>query len=158
MPSPPKKPRNTPKPKVLTLTQFQLEIFKKEFPRHSTKAALQVGSKVELTPYQLEIMRRRERNEKARLRIAEKRAAVKALPPDEQDWAARERVYKAKYIKGNRKLLAARAAKKRDRLYIERYGVDSILARDRARYKKRVEREIKQGLRDPDPMSDNDSE
>ncbi|KAJ6567624.1 hypothetical protein DFH09DRAFT_1314141 [Mycena vulgaris] len=99
------------------LNAFQLEALKKMFPMTANAAAAIDGSSgVDLTEHQLQrvsiplriiyphtpifhrVLKKQEHNEKARIRIAKRRAELKARSSDEQEaHAEKERAYKAKY-------------------------------------------------------------
>ncbi|KAJ7202273.1 hypothetical protein GGX14DRAFT_654054 [Mycena pura] len=71
-------------------------------------------------------IQRLERNEQARLRMAQKRAELKSRPFEEQALVAqRNRAYQATYREKKRQELAQREADRRCRLYLERFGPDA---------------------------------
>ncbi|KAJ6452138.1 hypothetical protein C8R47DRAFT_1229560 [Mycena vitilis] len=119
------------KPKLTQLNPVQLALFKKNFPIAANAVA--DSSSVELTSHQLK-----------------KRAELKSLSIQEQEaHAEKERVYAANYRETHRVKLAIKSVKRRNQIFIETHGRQAFAARRRARYQRRIEREIKLGLRDP---------
>ncbi|KAJ7638093.1 hypothetical protein B0H17DRAFT_1216878 [Mycena rosella] len=84
--------------KNVKFSQDQVKVFKEIFPITAAAAAVNSSSEVALTDHQLKILKHKERNEKARIHMANKCAAAKTLTPAEQEaFTAKERAYKAKY-------------------------------------------------------------
>ncbi|KAJ7901030.1 hypothetical protein B0H14DRAFT_3422939 [Mycena olivaceomarginata] len=78
------------------------------------------------TSHELKAQRRAERNEKARLRMARKRAELKSRPLEEQQIAAeRTKAYQATYHKKHRNDLRLGEERRRIALYKARYGPDT---------------------------------
>ncbi|KAJ7140435.1 hypothetical protein C8R46DRAFT_1046936 [Mycena filopes] len=124
------------------------------------------------TEYQLMLQREHEREmreqvrrEKARVRIAMKRAALRCAPQEDQDAAAeRERVYQAtyrerrvSYLVENRSDLAIWEAQRRIDVYVSKHGKDAYLAYARAKRDRRRRAQAKQraanGFVDDQPIS-----
>ncbi|KAJ7631460.1 hypothetical protein DFH06DRAFT_1337867 [Mycena polygramma] len=147
--------------KNVKLTDFQLTAFRESFPiaAKTQSHALVWG---DLTPHQLKVVKQKDRNEKARLRIAKRRADVKDLPSAEQkSYAEKQQAYKANYRAKHRRKLAADLEKRRYQILREKGGPgEVIIARRaaRARRENRINREIKQGLRDLDVFAGEESE
>ncbi|KAJ7714668.1 hypothetical protein DFH07DRAFT_974408 [Mycena maculata] len=125
---------------TVDLTTFQLKAFQASFPlsagtapRPTLDTSAGERTPVELTAHQVKVLRHKDRNEKARIRMAEKRAALKKRPEEDQEaYAQRQRAYRAAY---------------REKLFIEKFGRQAFLAKRRTRFKKRVEQELKAGVR-----------
>ncbi|KAJ7126218.1 hypothetical protein C8R44DRAFT_734104 [Mycena epipterygia] len=80
-------------------------------------------SSKKLTDYEIGLQRHLAKNEKARLRMARKRAELKARPLTEQLLAAeRERAYQATYREKNRRDLAIWERQRRHAVYKARFG------------------------------------
>ncbi|KAJ7822091.1 hypothetical protein B0H14DRAFT_3471014 [Mycena olivaceomarginata] len=78
------------------------------------------------TSHELKAQRRAEWNEKARLRMARKRAELKSCPLEEQQIAAeRTKVYQATYHEKHRNDLRLGEERRRITLYKARYGPDA---------------------------------
>ncbi|KAK6985139.1 hypothetical protein R3P38DRAFT_3230799 [Favolaschia claudopus] len=79
------------------------------------------------TEYQILLQRHLDRNEKARVRMARRRAALKAGPPAEQQAAAeREREYQNEYRIGHRQLLRDLDLARRLNKYRDTYGPEAL--------------------------------
>ncbi|KAJ7440226.1 hypothetical protein FB451DRAFT_1191679 [Mycena latifolia] len=107
-----------------------------------------------LTLYQIETQRRAERNEKSRIRMAQKRAELKARPLEEQEEAAeRERGYQAKYRERHRRSLRLWESLRRLALYEERYGSEACAEYEKAMLERkktaRARRKAKARAREP---------
>ncbi|KAJ6549700.1 hypothetical protein B0H19DRAFT_1236984 [Mycena capillaripes] len=86
------------------------------------------------------IQRHLERNERARLRMARKRAELKLRPVEEQERAAeRSRVYRARYRQRFRhhEAVLRGESERRRKIYIQRYGEEA--------YKEYAERRERKG-------------
>ncbi|KAJ7144886.1 hypothetical protein C8R43DRAFT_953679 [Mycena crocata] len=126
------------------LTNFQLAAFKKKFPLTANTADADTCWE-ELTPHQRETLKKEERRDKARTRMAKKRAEVRALDPEAQEaFLQKEREYKATYRE-------KKAEQRRNKLIVETFGPKELGRRRVARIKKRLARDIKEGRRDPHP-------
>ncbi|KAJ7459204.1 hypothetical protein B0H11DRAFT_1924522 [Mycena galericulata] len=147
------------KSKVTNLTHLQLKAFEKKFPlsaRKAKKAKATQATPEDITAHQWAIIKKQERNEKARIRMAKrwttfsKRAALKAASAEEQAaFVQSQRAYEAKYRAGHRRHLAVKAERRRNRKYKEEFGQKAFITKRKLAYEKRVQQEIKQGLRDP---------
>ncbi|KAJ7477125.1 hypothetical protein B0H11DRAFT_2234602 [Mycena galericulata] len=108
-----------------------------------------------LTDYEIQMKRKEERREKARLRMARIRAELKTRPLHEQELAAaRARAYQATYRAKHRENLRLWEAERRIAVYKAKFGHEAYLAyvkarRDRKRraYYKRM---AKAGLSEED--------
>ncbi|KAK7020078.1 hypothetical protein R3P38DRAFT_3198681 [Favolaschia claudopus] len=93
------------------------------------------------TEYQILLQRHLDRNEKARVRMARKRAALKAGPVESQRIAAeRERGYQSHYRAGHRELLRDLDLARRmseHRKYEELYGHEALIAYAEGRKERR---------------------
>ncbi|KAJ7432732.1 hypothetical protein FB451DRAFT_1572937 [Mycena latifolia] len=86
------------------------------------------------TEYELAVQRRQARNEKARLRMASKRAELRTRPLEEQAQAAEiNKKYQATYREKNRRDLRIWEAQRRAGLYMARYGPEAYREYDLAR-------------------------
>ncbi|KAJ7799712.1 hypothetical protein B0H14DRAFT_3431461 [Mycena olivaceomarginata] len=143
--------------KLTRLNAFQLEVFRENFPIAARVAG--DSTVVWLTQHQLKLIKQKERNEKARIRMAKKREEIRSLASEQQEeYAAKDRAYKATYRKKNREKLAVDASQRRTQIFVEKNGIAEFHARRRARHERRVERAIKLGYRDPSPRAHEDSE
>ncbi|KAJ7830020.1 hypothetical protein B0H14DRAFT_3465213 [Mycena olivaceomarginata] len=104
--------------------------FKDNFP--IAARACDVVFQSDLTPHQLKVVKHKERNEKARVRIAKKRAELKTLAPDVQEaYIEKARGYKAKYRETHCKALAMKTEVRRRKIYKEQYGMKALVAKCR---------------------------
>ncbi|KAJ7301782.1 hypothetical protein DFH08DRAFT_943532 [Mycena albidolilacea] len=72
------------------------------------------------------IQRHLERNERARIRMARKRAELKLRPVEEQERAAeRSRVYRARYRQRHHQAVLRGESERRRKIYIQRYGEEA---------------------------------
>ncbi|KAJ7205391.1 hypothetical protein C8J57DRAFT_1481820, partial [Mycena rebaudengoi] len=86
------------------------------------------------------LQRHLERNERARLRMARKRAELKLCPVEEQERAAeRSRVYRARYRQRHHQAVLRRESERRRKIYIQRYGEEAY--REYAERRERRRRE-----------------
>ncbi|KAJ7456324.1 hypothetical protein B0H11DRAFT_2237753 [Mycena galericulata] len=143
------------------LNPLQREAFEKRFPLSARQTRRAKGgtqtSPEDITAHQWEVIKKHERNEKARIRMAKcvKRAALKSDSAEAQAaYATKERAYGAKFRAGHRLRLAKKAEKRRNRKFLEEFGSKAFARKRLVKYAKRVEREIKQGLRDPACIED----
>ncbi|KAJ7791597.1 hypothetical protein B0H14DRAFT_2624840 [Mycena olivaceomarginata] len=133
---------------MVKLTEFQLQAFKDNFP--ITANSSDVVFQSDLTPHQLKIVKQKDRNEKARLRMAKKRAEIKTLAPEIQEaYVQKARAYKAKYRESHRKALALKAEKHRRRIFKEKHGAKALVEKRMTKIRKRLARDVKAGLREP---------
>ncbi|KAJ7832592.1 hypothetical protein B0H13DRAFT_1914950 [Mycena leptocephala] len=131
-------------------TQKNNRAFKKSFPL--TANSTEVSMRSDLTAHQLEVVKHKERNEKARLRMAKKRAQIKALAPDEQDiHDEKARAYKATYREKNRRRLAIKAENRRKSILKEKMGPEAYAQWRRYKRQQQLNADIKEGRRDPHP-------
>ncbi|KAJ7830692.1 hypothetical protein B0H13DRAFT_2371834 [Mycena leptocephala] len=78
---------------------------------------------------ELKALRHADRKEKARLRMARKRAELKATPYQEQELAAqRVRMHHAKYRESHREYLRNQEARRRRTAYGKRFGPAALAA------------------------------
>ncbi|KAJ7740755.1 hypothetical protein DFH07DRAFT_965296 [Mycena maculata] len=108
---------------TVDLTTFQLKAFQASFPLSASTAPRPTldTSAGERTPVELTAHQ------------VKKRAALKKCPEEDQEaYAQRQRAYRAAY---------------REKLFIEKFGRQAFLAKRRTRFKKRVEQELKVGVR-----------
>ncbi|KAJ7717081.1 hypothetical protein DFH07DRAFT_947510 [Mycena maculata] len=86
--------------------------------------------------------------ENSRQENLRKRAALKKRPEEDQEaYAQRQRAYRAAYREKNAARISSEAAKRRRALFIEKFGRQAFLAKRRTRFKKRVEQELRAGVR-----------
>ncbi|KAJ7618937.1 hypothetical protein DFH06DRAFT_1342504 [Mycena polygramma] len=107
--------------------------------------------------YELQAQRKAAINEKARLRMARKRAALKALPPEDQATAkARARAHQATYRAKNRQYLKEWEAHRRNEAYKAKYGAKALSSYLRAKRHRRINRVRRKEAYHPadDPHSD----
>ncbi|KAJ7704633.1 hypothetical protein B0H14DRAFT_3526679 [Mycena olivaceomarginata] len=140
--------------KLTRLNAFQLEVFRENFPIAARVAG--DSTVVWLTQHQLKLIKQKERNEKARIRMAKKREEIRSLASEQQE----EYVAKDPRVQGHlsQKKLAVDASQRRTQIFVEKNGIAEFHARRRARHERRVERAIKLGYRDPSPRAHEDSE
>ncbi|KAK7046223.1 hypothetical protein R3P38DRAFT_3175500 [Favolaschia claudopus] len=110
------------------------------------------------TEYQVLLQRHLDRNEKARVRMARKRAALKAGPVESQRIAAeRERGYQSHYRAGHRELLRDLDLARRMRNYEALYGHEALLAYAEGRKERRRNAIARRRAKEP-YTSDHDME
>ncbi|KAJ7785390.1 hypothetical protein B0H14DRAFT_3506948 [Mycena olivaceomarginata] len=139
------------------LTEIQIKAFKDNFP--IAARACDVVFQSDLTPHQLKVVKHKERNEKARVRIAKKRAELKTLTPDVQEaYIEKARGYKAKYRETHRKALAMKTEARRRKIYKEQYGIKALVAKCMATVRKKLTCDVKAGRREHVDSGDEDLE
>ncbi|KAF7362838.1 MYND-type domain-containing protein [Mycena venus] len=88
------------------------------------------------------IQRHLERNERARLRMARKRAELKLRPVEEQERAAeRSRVYRARYRQKHHQAVLKGESERRRKIYIQRYGEEAYKEYAERRERRQRERD-----------------
>ncbi|KAJ7176159.1 hypothetical protein C8R43DRAFT_942958 [Mycena crocata] len=99
--------------------------------------------------YEVKLQREADRREKARLRMARNRAALKLRPIEEQERAAaRSRQYQAVYRARHREDLRLWEAQRRVDLYKKRYGPAAYVAYAKARRERKRRARALQRARD----------
>ncbi|KAJ7103989.1 hypothetical protein B0H15DRAFT_942024 [Mycena belliarum] len=109
------------------------------------------------TKHKLSVERKRERNEKARLRMARcvplilsRREELKTRSREEQDLAAaRAKAHQATYREKNRSLLRFWEAERRVRLYQSRYGHEAYEAYAEARRRSKARCRLAKAAKEP---------
>ncbi|KAJ7933050.1 hypothetical protein B0H13DRAFT_1856649 [Mycena leptocephala] len=97
------------------------------------------------TEYELKVQRHAERNEKARLRMARKRAELKTRPLSEQlEAAERSREYQARYCERNRDARQLCEAQRRIATYLTKFGVAAYASYLKAKRRRRIQRAQRQ--------------
>ncbi|KAJ7484895.1 hypothetical protein B0H11DRAFT_2231560 [Mycena galericulata] len=152
--------------------KYYKRAFEKAFPLSARKAKKAEGMGAvapDITVHQWAIIKKKERNDKARIRMAKcvqllnflyiyitsqvwrrKRALLKTASGREYAaFVENQRAYEAKYRAGHRRRLAVQAEKRRNKKFKEEFGNKAFSARRMLKYEKRVQKEIKEGRRDP---------